>query len=256
MYTIKIYSDGLLQNKVGEEVIAEAEYKIISFEDSLFDGADWWQDDLSGIEEKFNGEWEAVAFVSEDEYRWQIVSRAFFLGQKEPKRNWAISPISVLLSEDKFPNFEKIFSGNICIIENEIDLASLFKFQIPYSKNHMIQLVYKFLNNLEEKESFSNFYKNQFCSIVYSPSPASLTAAKLTDHFETIVNFQHPSDVEYLENEITKLQPLKNIDTILKKELLRLDRLGIAGTAAFRLSENVDSEINSIFLNVKKKMFT
>ncbi len=256
MYTITVYSDNFFKTKILERANTSNSAIIEGIEYDLLDGADWWKYDLEDIEKELNGEWEKAIFISDSRSDWRIISRNYFLGKEEIDSNYSIAAVAYLFSESNNARTESLFSSHLIDLHGNIDYSNLEEFQEPFSTNHIFQKINIFLGLSETEEEFDlNQLKRTYCTKVYQPSAASLTAAKLTDEYQSIVYFSGYSDLKFLEDGIEDLKSLLCIRNEIIVQQRKLEAMRINQSEISNIFKTTENEIQNLIRSVRNRIF-
>lgn len=162
---------------------------IYEIEDDLLDGEDWWHEYANNAEEKFGKKWSTILIKTEDESIGRFIDRNYFLDGVVNNNNFVYHDKLFLIGESSSKNLSVYFSGHI-IFNYQLDEIHSVKY---YDKGKDVTLI-----SLIDGFTSVMFSDAKVVDVIYNPTPQSILAMKLSEHYKFMVHIPTKDKVNEL----------------------------------------------------------
>jgi len=209
LLTISVFSNGSMTECLDSY---ESHGNIYEIEDDLQDGEDWWCDYAEDAEDKFGSNWSTILIKTEDESQARVIDRNYYINGEINNNNFVYHDKLLLIGESSSINLSKYFSGHI-IFNYLLDEVNSEKYYPKGSDYNLISIVIPFMNFL--------YSPSTIVDVVYNPSPQSILAMKISDHYKFMIHIPTKDKL----NELIGLVKAMNFTCNLHDELLQAKRI-------------------------------
>ncbi len=183
---ISVFSNDLmtecLDSYESHGTIYEIEY------DSL-DGEDWWYDYADLAEDKFGSKWSTILIKNRDESEGRFIDRNYFLDGVVNNKNFVYYDKLFLIGESSSKNLSVYFSEHI-IFNYQLDEIHSVKYYKKGNDETLISLIDGFTSVM--------FSDAKVVDVIYNPTPQSILAMKLSEHYRFMVHIPTKDKVNEL----------------------------------------------------------
>ncbi len=237
--------------EIGEEL--SITFPIEDQEFDKFDSYDWWEYYASKVESRFGSSWKCFEIISSDKTKGRILERNFCLDYEKPTNYFSWIDKVFLFGNTSSEQLKTTFSESI---HYQVDLEKIYSdCYYRFGTDESIVAILRRLGG----------YELSSCSVldvVLNPSPSSLIAMKLIDHYKYQISLPTKSKVKRLQQLDSSLRISESIyysakhvkRAIDQNELSELSFLSISiNNLAVLINGSSTHSINSIFLDEFKQ---
>jgi hypothetical protein len=244
--SVLIYSWEIDEELSNTLPIEEAEF-------DKFDSYDWWEYYASKVERRFGDSWKCFEIISSDKTKGRILERSFCLDYEKPINHFSWIDKVFLFGDTSSEQLHTTFSESI---HYQVDLKKLYS--NCYYRFGTDEAIVAILRRLGGHELSSC----AVLDVVLNPSPSSLLAMKLIDHYKYQISIPTKSKVKRLQQLDSSLRISESIyysakhvqRAIDQNELSELSFLSISiNNLAVLINGSSTHSLNSIFLDEFKQ---
>lgn len=166
----------------------ESRGSIYEIEDDLLNDEDWWYDYADLAEDKFGSKWSTILIKTKDESQGRFIDRNYFL-DGVVKNNFVYHDKLFLIGESSSKNLSVYFSGHI-IFNYQLDEIHSVKYYEKGKDETLISLIDGFTSVM--------FSGSKVVDVIYNPTPQSILAMKLSEHYKYMVHISTKDKVNEL----------------------------------------------------------
>jgi hypothetical protein len=157
----------------------ESHGNIYEIEDDSLDGEDWWYDYADLAEDNFGSKWSTILIKTKDESQGRYIDRNYFLDGVINNNNFIYHDKLFLIGESSSPNLNVYFSEHI-IFNYQLDEINSVKYYERGKDETLISLIDGFTSVI--------FGDAKVVDVIYNPTPQSILAIKLSEHYKYMVH--------------------------------------------------------------------
>lgn len=214
-----------------------------------FDSYDWWEYYASEVERRFGDSWKCFEIISSDKTKGRILERSFCLDYEKPIDHFSWIDKVFLFGDKSSEQLHTTFSESI---HYQLDLKKIYlDCYYRFGTDESIVTILRRLGGYE----LSNC---EVLDVVLNPSPSSLLAMKLIDHYKYQISIPTKSKVKRLQQLDSSLRisqsiyhSTKHVKRIIdQNQLSELRFLSISiNNLAVMINGDSPHALNSIFLD-------